>query len=76
MVPAAEPLNDAAYLAAFQVSLRLCPVSWGCTLAVSRVRPTVAFSHGVRLSLTLQDERRFANGMIFLNYRSAQRQAA
>lgn len=35
-----------------------------------------ALPDGVRLDLILQDERRFTNGMIFLNYRSAQRQAA
>jgi dihydrofolate reductase len=35
-----------------------------------------AFPDGLRLNLVLQDERRFTNGMIFLHYRSAQRQAA
>jgi dihydrofolate reductase len=35
-----------------------------------------AFPGGVRLNLTLHDERRFANGMVFLHYRTAKRQAA
>lgn len=37
---------------------------------------TSAFPSGVRLQLTLQDERRFANGMVYLHYQSAANQAA
>ena len=35
-----------------------------------------AFPSGVRLNLTLQDQRWFANGMVYLHYRSAQSQTA
>jgi dihydrofolate reductase len=37
---------------------------------------TSAFPPGIRLNLTLQDERRFANGMVYLHYRSAQAESA
>ncbi len=35
-----------------------------------------AFPIGIRLELTLQDERRFRNGMVYLHYRSTTSQAA
>jgi dihydrofolate reductase len=35
-----------------------------------------AFPRGFRLNLTLQQERRFTNGMVFLHYRSSEREAA
>ena len=35
-----------------------------------------AFPSGIHLELTLQDERRFRNGMLYLHYRSTTSQAA
>jgi dihydrofolate reductase len=37
---------------------------------------TSAFPAGIRLKLILQDERHFANGMVYLDYRSRKNQAA
>jgi len=43
-------------------------------LAVGDGKP--AFPKEVRLDLQLQDKRRFGNGMVYLQYRSAKSQAA
>ncbi len=37
---------------------------------------TRAFPAGVRQDLSLQDERRFGNGMVYLHYRIVRNQAA